>query len=66
MYAISTVLASLGWLAWDASEYAKVAPGESPDVLLSSMSIGDVLKSYLQVFASELWRISSAWPETGG
>jgi hypothetical protein len=47
IYVASTILASLGWLAWDASAYPQESRSETPDVLLKSMRFGDLVKSYL-------------------
>ncbi|KAG7527381.1 hypothetical protein FFLO_06992 [Filobasidium floriforme] len=47
IYVASTILASLGWLAWDASAYPQESRSEHPDVLLQSMKFGDLVKSYL-------------------
>lgn len=50
VYVASAALITVGWLAWDASAYAKTARKQTPDILLSSMSTGDVIKSYLSVY----------------
>lgn len=47
IYVALPILASLGWLGWDASAYPQDSRSEHPDVLLQSMKFGDLVKSYL-------------------